>query len=54
MTTDTIRPTAHVPLPASDQPGPDPARVKRKARVAGLLYLAIFVIAPFAFFYAPR
>lgn len=31
----------------------DPASVKRKARLAGLLYLAIFVIAPFAFFVVP-
>ena len=31
----------------------DPASVKAKARMAGLLYLAIFVIAPFAFFVVP-
>lgn len=62
MTTDTVHhpvsdrpdredPADAAPLAAASDP--DPASLKAKARVAGLLYLAIFVIAPFAFFVVP-
>ena len=54
MSTDTVdRPTGDRIAPHRHTPDIDPASVQRKARLAGLLYLAIFVIAPFAFVVVP-
>ncbi|MDJ0768161.1 MAG: DUF4386 domain-containing protein [Ilumatobacter sp.] len=54
MSTDTIDTPAADRITAHDETTDhDPASVKRKARLAGLLYLAIFIIAPFAFFVVP-
>ena len=39
--------------PDGNQANHDPDRIRAKARFAGLLYLAIFIIAPFAFFFVP-
>lgn len=40
--------------PGTQTVEPDPASVKAKARLAGALYLIIFVVAPFAFLIVPE
>ncbi len=53
MTTPTINHETANQTTADAARNHDPAAVKTKARLAGALYLAIFVIAPFAFFIVP-
>lgn len=54
MTTNTIDHDIHDRVaPRSSTRDSDPASVRTKARLAGLLYLTIFIVAPFAFFIVP-
>ena len=55
MSTDTVHHHRgdHLATDPTHTTDPDPASVRTTARVAGVLYLAIFVIAPFAFFVVP-
>ena len=54
MSTHTVDTSIAESLTSHDPPtNGDPASVKRKARLAGVLYLAIFIVAPFAFFFVP-